>query len=291
MKTNHFTAITAAVISAVTLVPNPVLAATSAPETIPSVPVGMLSAYPTIVQTGTKPTLTWSILYPSKVADMVEINPPGTLMPQDTVYSNVQMICTNVIACGTRSTISPVTSTPQSAEARVSVDGGSYAQLFYGTQTDVNPAHNLFIKKLVKGQTLDFGGRYVKNGEWSPFYTTRSSNLQVVALVSGEVPPTAFALFRQGFLEANLTPYLNASGRINIGPLSVLIMMELENNDHVDGCFDYQDQVLLVTFGKKHPNNGHGNNLDGVDSSNPGRGHGGPNGEIDPSGGVDDERK
>ena len=30
-------------------------------------------------------------------------------------------------------------------------------------------------------------------------------------------------------------------------------------------------------------NNGHGNNADGVDSSNPGQGHGGPNGEVDES--------
>jgi hypothetical protein len=36
-------------------------------------------------------------------------------------------------------------------------------------------------------------------------------------------------------------------------------------------------------------NNGHGNNRDGVDCSNPGRGHGGPNGEDDPSGDDDDE--
>jgi hypothetical protein len=46
-----------------------------------------------------------------------------------------------------------------------------------------------------------------------------------------------------------------------------------------------------VTFSKKHPNNGHGNNLDGVDSSNPGKGKGGPNGAVDPSGGIDDEAR
>ena len=36
-------------------------------------------------------------------------------------------------------------------------------------------------------------------------------------------------------------------------------------------------------------NNGYGNNADGVDSSNPGQGDGGPNGGADPSGDVDDE--
>ena len=38
-----------------------------------------------------------------------------------------------------------------------------------------------------------------------------------------------------------------------------------------------------------HNNNGHGNNEDGVDCSNPGQGNGGPNGEEDASGTVDDE--
>ncbi len=41
---------------------------------------------------------------------------------------------------------------------------------------------------------------------------------------------------------------------------------------------------------KVKSNNGHGNNVDGVDSSNPGQGGGGPTGAVDPSGEVDDER-
>jgi hypothetical protein len=82
---------------------------------------------------------------------------------------------------------------------------------------------------------------------------------------------------------------LDSTGKVKIGPLSVLIMMELGQANRSSRCFDIQDQVLLVTFSTKHPNNGHGNNLDGVDSSNPGGGGGGPNGRVDPSGGVDDE--
>lgn len=38
-------------------------------------------------------------------------------------------------------------------------------------------------------------------------------------------------------------------------------------------------------------NNGHGNNCDGVDVSNPGRGHGGPSGRYDLSNHFDDECK
>jgi hypothetical protein len=68
-------------------------------------------------------------------------------------------------------------------------------------------------------------------------------------------------------------------------------MMELAETNKSNANFDYQDMVLLVTFGTGHPNNGHGNNLDGVDSSNPGKGSGGPNGAVDLSAGVDDEAK
>ncbi len=262
-------------------------AAQAAPQTIPSVPMGVMSAYPTMVQTGTKPTLTWSILYPSKVSDLAEITPPGTITITDkNIYVSVQPIGTGITTCDPTQG-----STPLYTDARLSVNGGTYAQLFYGIQSDVSPAYSLYIKKLGVGDTLNFGGRYVRNGAWSPLYTTLSSNFQIVALVNGDTPPTSFSLYQSSILASYLKPYLNASGKVNIGPLSVLVLMELGQTNHSSPCFDYQDMVLLVSFSTKHPNNGHGNNLDGVDSSNPGQGHGGPNGMVDPSGGVDDEAK
>jgi hypothetical protein len=43
------------------------------------------------------------------------------------------------------------------------------------------------------------------------------------------------------------------------------------NSQQSDPGYDLQDMVLLVTFkSKTQINNGHGNNLDGIDSSNPG---------------------
>jgi hypothetical protein len=378
MKTSQRAALTAAVIAIGALAST----RSSAQTSIPSVPVGTMSAYPTIVQTGTKPTLTWNIVYPSQVSDLVQINPPGTLVPLDTTYATVQIVGTDIPPCNvcetvvsatlpgvikqrigdayqqllygtwsneapfdagrhqglfahirklydkiedycadprlafgshrvddgslspyfapgnadpqktmlitTDGTSTPVLSPP--TDARVSFNGAPYEQIFFGTQADVDPAKKLYIKKLLKNQTLDFGGRYLQtNGMWSQFFTTRSSNLQVIALVNGDIPPTTFSLYRQDFLATYLKPYLDASGRVRIGPLSILIVMELDNSDHANGCFDYQNQILLVTLSSKHPNNGHGNNLDGVDSSNPGLGRGGPNGDVDPSGGVDDE--
>ena len=58
---------------------------------------GVMSAFPTVVQTGTKPTLTWNILYPSKVSDVAPINPPGTItITQKNTYVSVQPIGTGV---------------------------------------------------------------------------------------------------------------------------------------------------------------------------------------------------
>ena len=283
MKTSQLAAVSAAAIIVSTLVSSRCLAAPS--STIPSIPVGVMSAYPTVVQTGTKPTLTWNILYPSKVSDVAFISPPGTItVTQQNIFVSVQPIGTGVTACDPAQGKDPLYT-----EARMSVNGGAYKQLFYGIQSDVEPAYSLYIKKARANDTYDFGGRYVKNGVWSPFYTTKSSNLQVVALVNGSTPPTTFPLTASSSLQNFLKPYLDSTGKVNIGPMSVIILMELGQTNRSMNCFDLQDQALLVTFSTRHPNNGHGNNLDGVDVSNPGNGSGGPNGQVDPSGGVDDE--
>lgn len=280
MKTSQRAAMSAATLALCALAPTGIEAQTR----IPAAPVGVMTAFPTIVQTGTKPTLTWNILYPSKVSDVAVINPPGTLIPNQPIYVSVQPVGTGPTSCtpGQADIVYP-------AEARISVNGGSYKQLFYGTQQDLEPQYSLYIKKHKANDTIDFGGRFVINNNWTPFFTTRSSNMQVISLVKGDVPPVNLPNAQSSRLANYLKPYLDDSGRVDIGPMSVLVLMELSETRQNQPCFDYQDMVLLVTLSTKHPNNGHGNNLDGVDSSNPGRGSGGPNGEIDPSGGYDDE--
>ena len=67
--------------------------------------------------------------------------------------------------------------------------------------------------------------------------------------------------------------------------MDVIVFMELTHTDAQSSNqgYDLQDMVLLVTFRAKN-NNGHGNNADGVDSSNPGNA---PFTDSDPT--VDDE--
>lgn len=304
MKTNQWAAASAAVFTMSVLS----LSSAQAQSTIPATPSGVMTAFPTVVQTGTKPTLTWNILYPAQIGfppppgggggnpgsgggnngsvPIVLVDPPGTLIPGGTIYTTVQIVGSGVTAC-----VASQDSLAHFADARVSFNGGAYQQIFYGRPVNVIPSKQAYIKKMDANQKVNFGGRYVKNGVWSPLYTTLSTNFQVVALGNGQTPPTTFPLHLSPNLASYLRPYLDSLGKVKLGPLSVLVMMELGQTNRSSPCFDYQDLILLVTFSNKHPNNGHGNNLDGVDSSNPGNGQGGPNGTVDPSGGVDDERR
>ncbi len=245
-------------------------------------PWGTLDAYPTVVQTGTKPTLTWAIMHPKTITAVVSITSAGELTLLGTNFVTITAVGTGVTACDSTSANLPV-------DLRFKLNSNGYKQLFYGQNSDVYPSEYLYCKKHFSGDVFNFGGNFVKNGVASPFYTTRSSNLQVVALVNGDTPPTTFSLYQSSTLASYLRPYLDSSGKVAIGALDVLILMELGQTNHSMSCFDYQDAAFLVNFSSNHPNNGHGNNLDGVDSSNPGQGHGGPNGAVDLSAGVDDE--
>ena len=247
---------------------------------IPAVPAGKLVATPEVVHTGTYPTLNWNIQYPSSVGDIATIDGDGTINLTDkNIYVDVRLVGVGV----TQSTPgADKDSIP--AEIRISVNGSSYDQLFYGTNSDVDPTHSLYTKKHQLGTRIDFGGRYVVDGQWTPFTTTNSPAVQFTTLTDGQDAPVS-----SDAMAEYLKPYVNGSGKIKVGPMSALVMAEYAETDSQSSSYDNQDMVLLVNFSTKN-NNGHGNNIDGVDSSNPGQGSGGPNGAEDPSGDVDDER-
>ncbi|MBC7980492.1 MAG: hypothetical protein H7Y36_08020 [Armatimonadetes bacterium] len=255
---------------------------------IPSVPGGWLTAFPTVVQTGTKPTLTWSITYPSTVTNYVTITQPGTITTTDQLDVDIKVIGSGVTTGGCAA--SNVNWVP--AQAMVSVNGGTFISIFYGTNPQVNPNLLVWSKRVNKNTVFRFGGRYFQNGAWSTTYTSSGGTNNIRVLKNGEYPPTAYPLNTSTHVKSFMQPYLDGGGRIKIGPLDVIVMMELTQSDaNINSpCYNLQDIVLLMTC-KPKGNNGHGNNIDGVDVSNPGNGHGGPNGQVDPSGTVDDERR
>lgn len=248
-----------------------------AEETIPMTPVAYFSATPKIVQTGTYPTLQWQITYPNTIKDIASISPRGSIEVLEETYISVRPL-------GVEITGPLVNGSDVATEIRLSHNGTPYERIFFGTQETISPAYPTYIKKLEKGDRIDFGGRYVLHNEWTPFYTTQSANNKTVALTKRDM---VLDKTKTDYLK----PYVDSTNKIRIGPLNYIVAMELAENNQAHTTFDYKDAAVLVSLSKVHPNNGHGNNVDGVDSSNPSVGKGGPNGTTDPSGGVDDEKK
>jgi len=251
----------------------------------PLIPVGALTAFPTVVQTGTKPTLTWGITYPSTVQDVVQIVTPGTLVAKQTLDMEVRIIGASVKATTTNSKGQVTSQTWVPTECQYSYNNGGYTRIFYNTQDKVQPNKVMLSTTIYAGQPVNFGGRYYWNGSWSSLYNSTNSSKNVVALINGSTPPTSTPLYQQPTIESFLRPYLDNEGKVKIGPMDVIYLMELTHSNNQDAGFDLQDLVILVTFKSKN-NNGHGNNVDGVDSSNPGNSKTGL--DTDPT--VDDEK-
>jgi hypothetical protein len=254
----------------------------SSNSTNPSIPVGNITAFPLIVQPGTRPQLTWNIAYPSVVQDVIDIEGPGTIVPTEELCVEVRVLGAGVTVSSNNSSNYQFVPT----EAQLSYDGGSYSRIFYGSNNDVKPSKVVYKATVLAGKKLRFGGRYYYNKKWGPYFNSQSGTLNVRTLVNGETPPTTYPLHNAPTLESFLRPYLDSQGRVKIGPMDVIVFMELTHSDSQrnDSGYDLQDMVLLATFCTKN-NNGHGNNVDGVDSSNPGNA---PFTDSDPN--VDDER-
>lgn len=214
-----------------------------AQSTSPSIPVGWLTAHPTVVQTGTKPTLTWDISYPSVVKDFVDVIVPATVKSTKNLDVEVRVLG-NGVTSGSGGSITFV-----NAEALLSFNGGSYSRIFYGTNNNVNPKTVVWSRKGMKpNETLRFGGRYFWNNSWGPTFNSTSSTLNVRTLVSGDTPPNKLPVPGAPSLENFIKPYLDKQGKVKIGPMDVIVFMELTHTNEADAGYDLQDMVLLVTF-------------------------------------------
>lgn len=241
MKTSHLAAVSAALACICALAPM-----RSSAQTSPSVPVGSLTAFPTVVRTGTKPTLTWGITYPSVVVDYVTVTPPATLTPKQNLFCDIRILGQGV----TSTSNNGATFTYVPTEAQVRYDTGSYTRIFYGTNTAVNPNTIVWTRQTLNGKRVRFGGRYYFNNSWSTLYTSDSGTQNVRTLVSGQTPPAVLPAYNAPSLESFLRPYLNSSGKVQIGPMDVIVFMELTHTDsqNTDPGYDLQDMVILVTF-------------------------------------------
>lgn len=242
MKTSHRAAAAAAIFA---------VGALAAPraysQTIPAIPVGSLTAYPTVVQSGTYPTLTWSINYPSVVQDFVTITGPATVTPKENLICDIRILGLGVTSQNSNGSI-----TYYRTRGQWKYNGStSWANIYDGKQTDSIVQQQGIVKSSIavsKDKPLNFAGQYYYNG-WATLYTSLSGD-NVRTLVSGATPPSNIPDYNAPSLESFLKPYLDSSGKVKIGPMDVIVFMELTHTDKTNVGYDLQDLVMLLTFRK-----------------------------------------
>ncbi|GAA5127451.1 hypothetical protein GCM10023212_32340 [Luteolibacter yonseiensis] len=241
-------------------------------EPLPADLTGSLVANPAMVQAGQSPKLIWSISYPSVVKQYVKITPsvptdpggggdggqPGTIIPLQNLYADVRIIGQGVTVTSNNSGYTFVPT-----QATMSINSTTdFREIFYGTNPQINPGAVINIKNVFgttytnnliqSGKAIRFGGRYKYNNAWGTYYKSNDGTDNVRFLVSGDRPPSNVPQYNAPSLESFLRPYLDATGKVKIGPMDVIVFMELthSSSQKSDPGYDLQDLVLLVTFRK-----------------------------------------
>ncbi|NQW99735.1 hypothetical protein HQ447_03685 [bacterium] len=241
MKTSQLAVIPAAFLAVCTLMPT-----RAQSQTTPTIPVGDLTAFPTVVQTGTKPTLTWSINYPSIVENFVTVSPTGSVTPKENMICDIRVLGAGVTSQNSNGTI-----TYYRTSGQIRYNGSnSWATIFDGKNTDTIVQQQGIIKtyNVTRNLVINFAGQYY-NGGWKTLYTSLSGT-NVRALVSGQTCPGNIPDYNAPSLESFLKPYLDSTKKVRIGPMDVIIIMELTHTDQSNVGYDLQDLVLLATFRK-----------------------------------------
>lgn len=252
MKHSQLAAFPAAVIAVGTLVSQ-----SAHCQTIPAIPVGSLTAFPTVVQTGTKPTLTWSINYPSIVEDFVTITPPNSITPKENLVADIRVLGAGVTSQNSNGSINYYYTRGRYAFGS-SPGSSAFTTLWNGRNTDTIVQQQGIVKanlSCAKNVRIHFGGQYntdnsSSSSEWSTWYSTSNTTTAVRTLKSGDLCPTNVPDYNAPSLENFLRPYLDSTKRVKIGPMDVIVFMELTHTNTSDVGYDLQDLVFLVTFRK-----------------------------------------
>lgn len=196
-------------------------------------PRGTLNVDKDIVRVGTNAQLDWQVIYPSNVHNMVDVKTPGRVVPKQPVNMKVRVLG---VAFQAGSNQLPV-------DAYMSLNGSSWSQFFYGRSADVNPEQVVVNMHAQQGDTLDFGARGW-NDLWLPFHSTQTEDPYVTVLSNGNSAPN----YDQGTITNFLKPYVDASGKVRIGPRDLIVLWECSTAAPGTAAFDMQDLAILITF-------------------------------------------
>ncbi len=203
-----------------------------------NIPRGTLTVDQDTVRVGTRSNLGWNIEYPAAIKEIVDVEPTGTIKPKANLRMRVRTIG---VAFQSGWTLLPL-------DAYWSLNGGSWDDFFYGTGNDVNPSKVLINKKVKINDTIDFGARGWGGSSWLPFNHTRETTKYVTVLGKGSSAPSYAPAYDQGSVTSFLRPYIDSSGRINIGERDLIILWEASTASPGTTYFDMQDLVILVSF-------------------------------------------
>lgn len=253
MKAIHSLKISAAAITACALVSSAAHSQTVAPPGL----TGVISARVAVVKSGDPAYLDWKVNCPSEVKKVVTIT-KDKITTLEKVYADVRVIGQGVTG-----------SSPNGGyffaptKATMSISSLSdFKTIFFGINPDVNAAKiiqlpnffdNNYKSNIVQaGKAIRFGGQYVLNGYSGTHFKSSDGTNNVRFLVHGDKPPSNIPEYNAPSLESFLRPYLDTSGNVKIGPMDVIVFMELTHTaaQITQPGYDLQDMVLLVTFTK-----------------------------------------
>ncbi|MCF6312315.1 MAG: Ig-like domain-containing protein [Verrucomicrobiales bacterium] len=176
----------------------------------------------------------------------IEVDPnDGTITAKEDLQVDIQVLGASV-------STAPPNPTWYNVQGRIDINGTQ--QVFFD---DDQPGLDGFAPGaifytdalIVAGDTILFGGNYV--GGPGPHWTGSSPNpLNTLVLIDGDQPPSYLGGAGQQDLVTFLSDagVLDVNGNIDIGPLDVIVVMELTHTDENNSGFDMNDLVLLVTF-------------------------------------------
>ncbi len=202
------------------------------------IPSGTLSVDKDLVRIGARSNLGWNIEYPAVIAEIVDVDPTGTIKPKKSLKMKVRVLG---VAFQAGNTLLPL-------DAYWSYNGGSWTNFYYGTSLLVNPSSVLINKNVKRNDTVDFGARGWGGNSWLPFNHTKTSSQHVVVLGKGSRAPSYAPAYNQDSVTSFLRPYIDSAGRINIGEKDLIVLWESSTANPGSIYFDMQDLVVLVSF-------------------------------------------
>ena len=211
------------------------------------IPTGTISSNEKIVQAGTFPTLNWSVSYPETVDEWITIEPDGKVTPKLDLIMQVRNLAADVQS---RSTYWNGWRYVYSyryigVKTHGRVNNQNWRTLFNGIQPDVDAQRVVWQEEVEEGDSITFRSKVNYTG-YSYYYSgTNSAN--VVLLKAGDTPPSFVTWDTQATLGTHIAPYLDANGRIDIGPRDVIVAFELTHTMPGSNG-DMQDMIMLLTF-------------------------------------------